>query len=126
MIGKSYFYSLFNPPPPNAGHFITERSDADYYSRNGSLFQSYWECGSVVLGAPFTRIGSMAPSHTKTAGVIVPAYEKQVGLPCVSASNGGEVKGEGYVDLTFTWLSNARGRDESGLPLMMELHNRNV
>lgn len=44
----------------------------------------------------------------------------------VSASNGGEVKGEGYVDLTFTWLSNARVRDESGLPLMMELHNRNV
>ncbi|NME85616.1 hypothetical protein [Bacteroides eggerthii] len=73
MIGKSYFYSLFNPPPPNAGHFITERSDADYYSRNGSLFQSYWECGSAVLGTPFTCIENIVPSHTKDSGSYSPS-----------------------------------------------------
>ncbi len=43
-----------------------------------------------------------------------------------SASSGGEVEGEAYVELTAVWVSDARVRDESGIPLMMELHHRNV
>lgn len=43
-----------------------------------------------------------------------------------SASSGGNVAGESYVELTLQWVSDARIRDESSIPLMMEVHNRNV
>ena len=43
-----------------------------------------------------------------------------------SASSGGSIPGESYVDLTLSWLSGARVQDVSGIPLMMEVHSRNV
>ena len=44
----------------------------------------------------------------------------------VSASSGGSVPGESYVELTLNWLSDARMQDGDAVPLMMELYNRNV
>ena len=46
---------------------------ADICTRNGSLFQSYWECGSAVLGTPFTCIENIVPSHTKDSGSYSPS-----------------------------------------------------
>ena len=43
----------------------------------------------------------------------------------VSASGGGSIPGESSVELTLNWLSDARVQDEDGIPLMMELYNRN-
>lgn len=41
----------------------------------------------------------------------------------VSASSGGESSGEVYIDLTLSWISDARMREETE-PFMMEYHDR--